>query len=166
MGLDAIKKRLQDHLSDGLVTVVGSGLSCAEGLPSMGELAAHLRATIGPGLIDADIAAWNEITPLLEKHGLEGALLAKAPTPALEASIAAATGALIADRERRVIAEVFSGARRLRLTRLLAHLLKPSTGLPIVTTNYDRLGRGRCRRSRHRRRHHVCRSIRWVAQRT
>lgn len=139
MELDAIKKRLQDHLSDGLVTVVGSGLSCAEGLPGMGELAAHLRATIGPGLVDADIAAWNEITPLLEKHGLEGALLAKAPTPALEASIAAATGALIADRERRVIAEVFAGARRLRLTQLLGHLLKPSTGLPIVTTNYDRL---------------------------
>lgn len=139
MELDAIKKRLQDHLSDGLVTVVGSGLSCAEGLPGMGELAAHLRVTIGPGLVDADIAVWNEITPLLDKHGLEGALLAKAPTPALEASIASATGALIADRERRVIAEVFSGARRLRLTRLLAHLLKPSTGLPIVTTNYDRL---------------------------
>lgn len=43
MTLDTIKKHLQEHLSDGLVRrFVGSGLSCAEGLPDMEELAQHL----------------------------------------------------------------------------------------------------------------------------
>ena len=50
MELHEVKTRLQQHLSDGLVMVVGSGLSCAEGLPGMGELADHLHATVGLGL--------------------------------------------------------------------------------------------------------------------
>ncbi len=139
MTLDEIKQHLQDHLSDGLVTVIGSGLSCAEGLPGMGELAEHLCATIGPGLGTADLNAWAEIVPLIKAKGLEGALQDKAPTQALESVISSATGAMIADRERLIVASVFNGGRQLRLTRLLSHLLKPSSGLPIVTTNYDRL---------------------------
>lgn len=139
MTLDQIKKHLQGHFSDGLVTVVGSGLSCAEGLPGMGELADHLCATIGDGLTAQDLATWADIVPLIKAKGLEGALHEKAPTPALESAISAATGLLIADRERAVVASVFNGAQQLRLTRLLAHMLKPSSGLPIVTTNYDRL---------------------------
>jgi hypothetical protein len=139
MTLDEIKKHLQGHFSDGLVTVIGSGLSCAEGLPGMGELADYLCATIGAGLGAADQAAWAEIVPLIKTKGLEGALQERAPTASLESAISTATGSMIADRERQVIALVFNGARQLRLTRLLGHMLKPSSGLPIVTTNYDRL---------------------------
>ena len=62
-----------------------------------------------------------------------------APTPALEAVIAAKTAEFLADREREIIAEVFAKTRTLRFTRLLSHLLKPQTGLPVITTNYDRL---------------------------
>lgn len=137
--LGTIKKHLQDHLSDGLVTIIGSGLSCAEGLPGMGELANHLSAELGAGLSASDLALWKEIKVRLAKTGLEEALISKAPTVSLEAKISAATGKLIANREREVVSDVFNGKRKLRLTRLLAHLLKPSTGLPIVTTNYDRL---------------------------
>jgi uncharacterized protein (DUF3820 family) len=139
MTLDEIKRHLQGHLSDGLVAVVGSGLSCAEGLPGMGELADHLCASIGAGLGTADQAAWAEIVPLIKAKGLEGALQERAPTPVLESAISTATGSIIAERERVVIASVFNGERKLRLTRLLSHMLKPSSGLPIVTTNYDRL---------------------------
>ncbi|MBU2854952.1 SIR2 family protein [Acidithiobacillus ferriphilus] len=139
MVLHELKIRLQQHLSDGLVTIIGSGLSCAEGLPGMGELAKHLCAAIGPGLVGADVAAWAEIAPLIQAKGLEAALLEKAPSAELEATIATATAELIVERERTIITEVFAGTRTLRLTRLIAHLLKPSTGVPIVTTNYDRL---------------------------
>jgi hypothetical protein len=45
-----LKLLWQRHFSDGLVSVVGSGLSCAEGLPSMSELATHLQGTISPDL--------------------------------------------------------------------------------------------------------------------
>jgi len=139
MDLHDIKVRLQEHLSDGLVTIVGSGLSCAEGLPGMGELATYLLAHVGNGLTGADATAWASTAPLITTKGLEAALLAAPPTPAIESAISAATGKLIAERERTVISEVFAGTRKLRLTRLLAHLVKPPTGLTIVTTNYDRL---------------------------
>src|SRR5690606_6101036 len=134
-----LKMQLQQHLTDGLVTIVGSGLSCAEGLPSMGELATHLDATVTTGLAVADINQWNMISPLLPARGLEAALLEVPPTPGLESAIVARTAELIAARERQIIAEVFSRKRILRFTRLVKHLLKPDTGLPIVTTNYDRL---------------------------
>lgn len=139
MQLHDLKIRLQQHMSDGLLTVVGSGLSCAEGLPSMGELADHLCTVIGPELDGADATAWSEIKPLIREKGLEAALLEKAPTAMLETAISLATGCLVGQCEQRVVAEVFTGLRTLRLTRLLRHMLKPSTGIPIVTTNYDRL---------------------------
>jgi hypothetical protein len=108
MDLHTVKVRLQEHLSDGLVTIVGSGLSCAEGLPGMGELANYLLAEIGGGLTGPDAAAWTAVSPLVKTKGLE-------------AAISAATGKLISERERTVISEVFAGKRKLRLTRLLAH---------------------------------------------
>lgn len=139
MDLDEAKKSLQQHLSDGLVTVVGSGLSCAEGLPGMGDLADHLRASVGPGLDADDVAMWATIAPVIGDKGLEAALLLKPPTPGLESAIASATAVFVSERERNIVAEVFAGTRTLRLTKLIAHLLKPSNGLPIITTNYDRL---------------------------
>lgn len=139
MELHDLKIRLQQHLSDGLVTIVGSGLSCAEGLPGMGELAEHLCAVIGPRLGAPDVAAWPEISELIKQNGLEAALLVKPPSAGIESAIAKATAELIASRERIVISEVFEGVRTLRLTRLIGHLLKPASGLPIITTNYDRL---------------------------
>lgn len=139
MELHDLKLLLQRHLSDGLVTVVGSGLSCAEGLPGMAELASHLQAAIGDGLAPADAEHWAKLSPLVAAKGLEAALLELAPTPALEAAIVARTAELIASREQAIVGEVFARTRKLQFTRLLAHLLKPQTGLPVVTTNYDRL---------------------------
>lgn len=139
MDIHDLKLLLQQHLTDGLVTIVGSGLSCAEGLPGMGELAAHLDATVTTGLIPADLDRWNQISPLLPTMGLEAALLKAPPTPGLEAAIVARTAELIAMRERDIVAEVFLRTRTLRFTRLVRQLLKPQAGLPVITTNYDRL---------------------------
>lgn len=139
MELHDLKLKLQQHLTDGLVTVVGSGLSCAEGLPSMGDIASHLDATVTTDLAPADIDKWKAISPLLPVKGLEAALLEVPPTFGLEAAIVARTAEMIAARERQIVAEVFSRKRTLRFTRLVKQLLKPQTGLPVVTTNYDRL---------------------------
>ena len=139
MELHNLKLTLQRHLTDGLVTIVGSGLSCAEGLPGMGELASYLDSTVTVGLGTTDIDRWMMISPMLLANGLEAALLKFPPTPSLEAAIVARTAELIADRERQIIADVFARKRTLRFTRLVKQLLKPITGLPIVTTNYDRL---------------------------
>lgn len=49
------------------------------------------------------------------------------------------TADFIASAEGGIVSEVFSNGKTLRLTRLIPHLLKPDTWIPIVTTNYDRL---------------------------
>lgn len=139
MEIHDLKLRLQRHFTDGLVTVVGSGLSCAEGLPGMGVLADYLQNTVAADLSSDDKAHWAELSPLIAANGLEAALLAKPPTPTLEIAIVAKTVELIAKHEREIVAEVFAKTRTLRFTRLLKHLLKPTTGVPVVTTNYDRL---------------------------
>lgn len=137
--LNELKLRLQLHLTDGLVIIVGSGLSCAEGLPSMGALADYLQATIVADHSKDDKDRWDEISPMITTNGLEAALLSKPPTPTLETAIVEKTVELIAQREREIVMEVFSKTRTLRFTRLLKHLLKPTSGVPVVTTNYDRL---------------------------
>ena len=139
MSLHEIKKRLQDHLSDGLVLIVGSGLSCAEGIPGMRELGTHLRETLATSQAGEDARAWQAIADQIEEKGLEAALFQTPPTPEIEAGIVTATAYLILERERKVIAEVFAGKTILRITKLVSHLIKPNTGIPIITTNYDRL---------------------------
>ena len=144
MELSALKKQLQEHLGDGLVLIVGSGLSCAEGVPGMGALGHHLVTHIPASLSPDDTKLWEEIHPLIETEGLETALLKHAPTASLEAAIVQSTGDFIAAAEASIISEVFNNTRTLRLTKLIPHLLKPGTGIPIVTTNYDRLAELAC----------------------
>ncbi|MTK12196.1 MAG: SIR2 family protein [Clostridiaceae bacterium] len=139
MELHDLNLQPQRHCPDGLVTIVGSGLSCAEGLPGMKALANHLQATIGGRLSNDDDKLWGELSPLIAANGLEAALLEKPPTPTLEAAIVAKTTELMLQCEREIVMEVFAKTRTLRFTRLLKHLLKPMTGLSVVTTNYDRL---------------------------
>lgn len=63
----------------------------------------------------------------------------QSPTPEVEAAIVNLTARLIASCEAEVIERVLEGKQTLRLTRLFSHLLKPPTGISIVTTNYERL---------------------------
>lgn len=139
MDLHLLKTELQSFFSDGLTTIVGSGLSCAEGLPGMGELAAHIRTVVGPQVSAPDVDLWNTISTAIAADGLEAALLKHPPSESIETLIGAATTTLISDRERTVLTEVFTGKRVLRLTRLFGRMLRPSSGIPVVTTNYERL---------------------------
>jgi hypothetical protein len=133
------KLLLQRHFTDGLVTIVGSGLSCAEGLPGMATLGSYLDSTLESDLGGDDLERWIDLRPRIAEKGLETALLEKPPTSTLEAAIVARIAELVLAREREIVTKVFTGKRTLPFTRLLKHLLKPDTGLPVVTTNYDRL---------------------------
>lgn len=139
LDIGELKKVLQSHLGDGLVTIVGSGLSCAEGMPGMTDLAQHLKATVGPQLSGHDATLWATISADLDTIGLEAALLKTQPSEKLEAIIMESTAELLLPSEQEITAEAITGSRTLRFAKLLKHLLKPSTGIPIVTTNYDRL---------------------------
>lgn len=141
--LDTIKKRLQNHFSDGLVIIVGSGLSCAEGLPSMSDLATCLQSEIpkrSAQLNREDKKSWGEINELL-KHGkdIEKALTIITPSSELHLLITETVSGYVASEEAKVVESVIKGSSELRFSRLLKHLLKPKTGIPVITTNYDRL---------------------------
>jgi len=123
MTLHELKSTLQNHLTDGLVIVVGSGLSCAEGLPGMSELAEHLRMKLPEHLSADDLAIWEELAASIQVVGLEAALLMHQTPAAIECAITKETARLIVEGERKVIQEVFDGVRTLRLTRLIPHLV-------------------------------------------
>lgn len=130
---------VQGHLTDGMLFVVGSGLSSAEGLPGMPDLATNLKASVS-AITSSDRALWERISAALDAgDGLEAALIKFAPTPSLEAWIAETVCKILMPAERTVIREVIQGTRTLRLSKLLAKVLKSSNGLPILTPNYDRL---------------------------
>lgn len=139
MSYNDLVKFIQNHFTDGLALVIGSGLSAAEGIPGMGLLAKHLDSSAST-LTGSDATLWTHIKKVLDAdEGLEAALLKHAPSDTLEAWIAKTTCELLLPKEREVISAVLRGDRELRLTTFLLKVLKPSTGLPILTPNYDRL---------------------------
>ncbi|MHB8655573.1 MAG: SIR2 family protein [Terriglobia bacterium] len=139
MTLDDVIKFIQRHFTDGLVLVVASGLSTAEGMPGMPALADHLKA-FAFELQGGDATVWSKIANLLEaKKGLEAALNKYAPSESLETWIRKKTCELLLPVERELIGAVVRGERTLRLTTFLSRILKPANGLPILTPNYDRL---------------------------
>jgi SIR2-like domain len=139
MTFDDVIKFVQDHFTDGLVLVVGSGLSAAEGLPGMPALAAHLKAN-AIELKGDEAVDWSKIAlSLSAKNGLEAALIKHPPSDSLETWIRKKTCELLLPKEREIVQAVVRRKRSLRLTSLLSKILKPANGLPILTPNYDRL---------------------------
>jgi len=138
--MHALRQRLQNQFKDGLVTIIGSGLSSSEGLPGMTELAQYLRREIPKYLDRADSLVWYEIIAIIDQgNNIEQALIKRPPTATIEGHIVRTTAELLLQAEAKVIDEVLRGERMLRLTRLLPHMLKPPSGIPLITTNYDRL---------------------------
>jgi hypothetical protein len=139
MDFDALVKFVQEHFTDGLALVIGSGLSAAEGIPGMLALATHLSNGAGV-LTGTDATLWSQIKTTLDAgEGLEAALLKHPPSNTLEVWIVQNTCELLMPKEREVMSAVLRGDRSLRLTTFLAKVLKPTNGLPILTPNYDRL---------------------------
>lgn len=139
MQIASLKRLLQDHFTDGLVIIVGSGLSCAEGIPGMSALGDYLSSEMPKLISSSDQSLWKDIDKAIHTQGLEAALLAHQASTDIEEKIVCCTVDLIKNAEKRTITDVFSGNRTLRLTKLLKSILTPNNGLPIITTNYDRL---------------------------
>lgn len=139
--IDALKKQLQALFTDNLVTIIGSGLSCAEGLPGMGALANELCAKI-PTIISAgDLPVWNAIKVHLDAgDGLELALHKAAANEVVEDAILSVTADFVLSNELATIEACLNAGRKLKLSFLLPHLSAANPKFAnIITTNYDRL---------------------------
>lgn len=133
--------KLQSLFTDGLVTIVGSGSSCAEGLPSMGQLTAELSAKVPTKILPASLPLWAKIEDNLSTGvGLEIALQQNQPNEDLEQAIVKITADFVQGKEFEVISECISTGRILKFTHLLPHLSPTNPKIvKIITTNYDRL---------------------------
>lgn len=140
LDLSEVKKQLQDHLQDGMLTVVGTGLSMAEGIPGMWDLAGHLTRTVAGHLVGAPDAAWDNVVAALEAgDNLEVALGRVQVLPTTLDAIVIETAMLISRAERAAVDRVIRGQRELPLTFFLKHLFKAGKRFHLITTNYDRL---------------------------
>ena len=113
MDLDSIKQIIQDFFQESTLTVVGSGLSVAEGIPGMSALSNELQNKIPHFLSDhIDIEIWDEINKdLLTGVGLEQALHNTKPSPHIEDNIRTITANFIGNAEKRVLSDIISGRR-------------------------------------------------------
>jgi hypothetical protein len=123
----------------GIVVVIGSGLSCAEGLPSMRDLADHLAAVdLAEARVPIDAATWWEFIKNIKAKGLEGGLKQMILADEVVDFIRRETAVCVRAAENAVVREVFMTRRRLRFSALLPHLPQDDRFV-VITTNYDRL---------------------------
>jgi hypothetical protein len=138
--LSKVKRRLQDHLQEGLLVVVGSGLSAAEGIPGMWSLAEHLKRVVPSRLAAGPDPAWSVVVSALDAgDNLEAAMGKANLLPATVEIIVAETAQLVWGQERKVFARVLAGERELPFTPFVKHLFKAGKKFHLITTNYDRL---------------------------
>lgn len=139
--IDALKRQLQALFTDGLVTVVGSGLSCAENLPGMSALADELRAKVPARIGTGELPNWRTIEKyLLAGDGLELALYKTTANDSVEDAIVNVTADFVLSKELLAVQECLNQGRKLKLSVLLPHLSVANPKVAnIITTNYDRL---------------------------
>ena len=140
MTLDELKLRLQQHLSDGLVTIVGLGLSASHGLPTMGELSDHLHSEIPIRLAGASNNDWDRVeSQLAAGAGLEAALDAIPHGSVLIPMIVEESASLMIAAETKAIQDTLRAGKPMPFEALVPHLLHATDSAEVITTNYDRL---------------------------
>lgn len=138
--LSKVKRLLQDHLQEGLLLIVGSGLSIAEGIPGMGLLAEHLKKKISQEFVPELDPAWNEVIAALDGGDhIEAAMSKVMLNESTVKAIIQETTLFISAKEREVFERVLSGRRILPFTTFAKHLFKAGRKFHLITPNYDRL---------------------------
>ncbi len=139
---DSVFAYIQGLFQRGVVLIVGSGASCAYGLPSMRELAEHLLEVVPGDLADDEDARreWERIaTGLAAGEGLESALGERPLPESLADLLTAAITYRVQLSEGAAIAEILGAEQVSPFGRLLEHVLRSATQADVITTNYDRL---------------------------
>ncbi|WP_110955435.1 SIR2 family protein [Anaerosinus massiliensis] len=141
MEINDVKTVIQDFFQENTVTIIGSGLSVAEGIPGMGSLSVELLDKLPCKINEkADVDNWKAISDRLKVgEGLEEALHSEKPTSIVEEKIRETTAEFIRTAEKKALNSVLSGSKRFRLSDYLQRFNIRNNGLTVITTNYDRL---------------------------
>ena len=138
--IDEVKKNIQDFFSNDTVTIVGSGLSAAEGIPGMGGLADELKAKMPGKLQKDDLEVWKKVVEKLDAEiGLEKALQEVQVNITIEDAIRSVTGEFIYLAEQKILDEMINSGRILRFSDYIKRFNIDQKGMTVITTNYDRL---------------------------
>ena len=122
------------------MVVVGCGLSSAEGLPSMQKLAKQLIDVMPSKILSKDQGLWEKIEKSLASGiSLEQALTENQASKDVNDALTLEIARLIKKSEEPIFSEVLRGQKTLRFSSLVQVFLKSANGIPIITTNYDRL---------------------------
>lgn len=136
-----MKTVIQDFFQENTVTIIGSGLSAAEGIPGMGSLSLELQDKLPVKISEkADVDNWKAISDRLKAgESLEEALHSIKPTSVVEEKIRETTAVFIRTADKTALNNVLLGSRRFRFSDYLQRFNIRKNGLTVITTNYDRL---------------------------
>lgn len=137
-----IYTHIQNMFTSGITTVIGSGLSCAYGLPGMGSLADSLRDLV-PRLIHQYKVSdenWLSVEEQLDRGvGLETALDSLPSEDPLISLVVDATAQIILDSESEAMSRMLTTNGPCMLGKLLSYVIRTNVAANVITTNYDRI---------------------------
>lgn len=138
--LDRLKKGIQSFFDEGTVTIVGSGLSCAEGISGMKELSEQLLKDVPSELSSKDMAVWEGVEEALNAGiDLESALQQTKISPEVENAIMKSAYKLISGEDEEVFIDILENRRELIFSEYLSKFTLDLYNLVVITTNYDLL---------------------------
>lgn len=132
MDKDSIYKTFQEICRQVPIVILGSGPSCAVGIPGMEVLAKHLLKKMGNNISDK----WREISDDLRKSvDLERALIKTSPDEKLSKEIVKTVGAYVSEKDKEVRDRYFNRQKKIPVGSLIDYYR--SEILTIITPNYD-----------------------------
>lgn len=138
--MDNLKKNIQSFFDQGTVTIVGSGLSCAEGISGMKALSEKLMKDVPSKLSNEDIECWRNIEETLNSGtDLESTLQQNKATNNIEKAIIESAYELIFSEDISIFKEIIEKSRTLRFSEYLSCFNVDLYNLVVITTNYDLL---------------------------
>ena len=138
--MDNLKKNIQSFFDQGTVTIVGSGLSCAEGISGMKALSKKLMEDVPNKLSNEDMECWRNIEETLNNGtDLESTLQQNKATNNIEKAIIESAYELISSEDISIFKEIMEKSRTLRFSEYLSCFNVDLYNLVVITTNYDLL---------------------------
>lgn len=134
---DMILKFVQDVIKSIPVFLLGSGASCAVGIPGMGELANYLDEKLKED--DVFKKEWNEVKNNLDL-GLELALQKSGASNDLTTKLSCLTADFIRKEDIKIYKQILCDEKRLPLAELFNYIFTGNVKyMDVITTNYDRI---------------------------
>ncbi len=138
--MDNLKKNIQSFFDQGTVTIVGSGLSCAEGISGMKALSEKLMEDVPNKLSNEDMECWRNIEETLNNGiDLESTLQQNKATNNIEKAIIESAYELISSEDIFIFKEIIEKSRTLKFSEYLSCFNVDLYNLVVITTNYDLL---------------------------